>query len=44
VGAIEKSVAGADKLVIVKPVAEVLMVTVLEEDVSVKAGISPKAP
>jgi hypothetical protein len=43
VGVIEKVVAGADKLVIVKPVAEVLMVTVSEECVSVKAGMFPKA-
>ena len=40
---IEKASAGADQLPIVKPVAKVLMATVSEEDVSVKAGIFPKA-
>ena len=40
---IEKVFAPADKLAIVKPIAAVLMATVSEGDVSVKAGISPKA-
>jgi hypothetical protein len=43
VGVIEKTVAGADKLVISKPIASVLTVTVSEEYVSVKAGMFPKA-
>jgi hypothetical protein len=44
VGVIEKTSASADILTISKPIAAVLTAMVSEEDVSVKAGISPKVP